>query len=79
MAGGRSPAAGDETMGKADKARHGPRSEVTWEGGSGRQPYGNQEEHESAIPDGASETAEGNRGERSGRNLEQLEEARRKP
>jgi hypothetical protein len=59
-------------------AKHGPRSEVTWEGGSGRQPYANQGEEEAAEP-GAGETAEGNRGDKSGRNLDQLEEARRKP
>jgi hypothetical protein len=61
------------------RARHGARSEVTWEGGSGRQPYGNQGQEEAAEPDGGDGVAEGNRGERSGRNLDQLEEARRKP
>ena len=64
---------------EAGKARHGPRNEVTWEGGSGRQPYGNQGDEEAAEPDGGTDVAEGNRGEHSGRNLEQLEEARRKP
>jgi hypothetical protein len=67
--------------GKKDtKAAHGPRNEVSWEGGSGRQPYANQGETESeaAVP-GAEEVAEGNRGELSGRNREQLDEARRKP
>ena len=67
-----SPGKGEE----AGKARHGPRSEVNWEGGSGRQPYANQED---AEPAGSEEPAEGNRGELSGRNLEQLEEAKRKP
>ena len=62
----------------APKAAHGPRNEVTWEGGSGRQPYANQGEEDAAEP-GSEDVAEGNRGELSGRNLEQLEEARRKP
>ncbi|MEJ6020699.1 hypothetical protein [Ramlibacter sp. PS4R-6] len=69
------PVKGDES----GKARQGPRTEVTWEGGSGRQPYGNQGPEEAAAPDGGTHVAEGNRGELSGRNLEQLEEARRKP
>jgi hypothetical protein len=61
-------------------ARHGPRNEVTWEGGSGRQPYANQGPQEAAEPSPLDdEVPEGNRGERSGRNLEQLEQARRKP
>jgi hypothetical protein len=61
-------------------ARHGPRSEVTWEGGSGRQPYANQGPQEAAEPSPIDdEVVEGNRRERSGRNLEQLERARRKP
>jgi hypothetical protein len=68
------PAKQDETT----HAKHGPRSEVTWEGGSGRQPYANKGEEEAAEP-GAGETAEGNRGGTSGHNLDQLEEARRKP
>src|SRR3569623_590081 len=64
----------------AAHAKHGPRSEVTWEGGSGRQPYANQGEEEAAAPgvDDA-HVAEGNRGERSGVNHDQLAEARRKP
>ena len=61
-------------------ARHGPRSEVTWEGGSGRQPYANRGPQEAAQPSPIDdEVAQGNRGERSGRNLQQLEQARRKP
>ena len=70
----RTPGKGDA----AGSARHGPRSEVTWEGGSGRQPYGNQGQEEAAAPN-AGEAAEGDRGERSGRNLDQLEQAKRKP
>lgn len=75
MVDSRSPRKGED----AGKAEHGPRSEVTWEGGSGRQPYSNQPEGENADPASAPEVAEGNRGELSGRNLEQLDEARRKP
>lgn len=60
-------------------AQHGPRTEVTWEGGSGRQPYANQGQQEAAEPNPIDdEVVEGNRGERSGRNLEQLEQAKRK-
>jgi hypothetical protein len=58
-------------------AGHGPRNEVNWEGGSGRQPYANRGKEEAAEP--AGEPAEGNRGEKSGRNLDQLDEARGKP
>jgi hypothetical protein len=57
---------------------HGPRNEVTWEGGSGRQPYANHGDEEAAEP-GAPETPEGNRGDLSGRNSEQVDEARGKP
>jgi len=65
---------------EATHAKHGPRNEVTWEGGSGRQPYSNQGKEEAAEPNAADDhVAEGNRGDLSGRNLDQLEEARRKP
>jgi hypothetical protein len=60
------------------KARHGPRNEVSWEGGSGRQPYANQGPEEAAEPS-PGETELGNRGDLSGRNIDQLDEARRKP
>ena len=60
------------------RARHGPRSEVTWEGGSGRQPYANQGEEETTESDNH-EVAEGNRGEESGRNIEQLDKAKGTP
>ena len=59
-------------------ARHGPRSEVTWEGGSGRQPYANQGPQETTESDNH-EVAEGNRGDESGRNLEQLRKSRGTP
>ncbi|MDB5861426.1 MAG: hypothetical protein JWQ76_5115 [Ramlibacter sp.] len=60
------------------KAEHGPQSEVTWDGGKGRQPYANQgeEEHSSG---GAAEEEGGNRGDASGRNLEQLEQVKELP
>jgi hypothetical protein len=73
---------GDKRTGKADadtgKAQHGPRSEVNWEGGSGRQPYANQGGEETTESDNH-EVPEGNRGESSGRNIEQLDEVKRKP
>jgi hypothetical protein len=65
--------------GKAGKARHGPRTEVNWEGGSSRQPYTNQGEVEGGEPNGGDEFAGGDRGELSGRNLDQLEKAKQKP
>jgi hypothetical protein len=61
------------------RAQHGTRSEVNWEGGSGRHPYGNQDDEEALPPAAAHEAPEGDRGDRSGRNMEQLEQARRKP
>ena len=61
------------------KAEHGARSEVNWDGGQGRQPYDNQEHAPEGGPAAAHETAEGDRGAASGRNLEQLEQVKRKP
>jgi hypothetical protein len=62
------------------KAKHGPRSEVNWEGGSGRQPYSNQGADEAEAPNSENDSAaEGNRGELSGRNLDQLEKVKKKP
>lgn len=60
-------------------AEHGPRTEVNWEGGKGRQPYANQEAEGAGPPNGGDEFAAGDRGELSGRNIEQLEEAKKKP
>ncbi|MBA3771797.1 MAG: hypothetical protein H0X13_04735 [Ramlibacter sp.] len=60
-------------------AEHGTPSEVSWEGGAGRQPYSNQGEVEGREPSGGDEFAEGDRGELSGRNLEQLEQVKKKP
>lgn len=61
------------------KAEHGARSEVSWDGGKGRQPYSNQGAEEGDEPGGGDEFSEGDRGELSGRNLEQLEEVKKKP
>ena len=61
------------------KAVHGSRSEVSWEGGSGRQPYANQGEEEAAPPNEGDEFEAGDRGERSGNNQEQLREVTKKP
>jgi hypothetical protein len=61
-------------------AQHGARSEVTWEDGAGRQPYVNQDLEDDGEPAAAGEFSEGDRGELSGRNLEQLEQVKtRKP
>ena len=62
-----------------DKARHGTRSEVSWDGGSGRQPYENQEEMKNGERPEDPGFAEGDRGELSGRNLDQLEQVKKKP
>jgi hypothetical protein len=62
---------------KATRAQHGAASEVNWNGGRGRQPYANQGAEETGEAGG--EFAEGDRGELSGRNLDQLAEVRRKP
>jgi hypothetical protein len=59
------------------RAGHGYRNEVSWEGGSGRQPYTNQEEE--LPPAAAGEFEGGNAGDVAGRNVEQLEEVKRKP
>ena len=60
------------------EALHGERTEVSWDGGIGRQPYTNQGDEEQA---GAADPAyaEGDRGALSGNNLEQLAEVKRKP
>jgi hypothetical protein len=61
------------------KAEHGARSEVSWDGGAGREPYANQGDTVAGEPDGGDEFSEGDRGELSGRNLEQLERVKKKP
>lgn len=69
----------DHPAGKRpSKAEHGKPSEVSWNSGAGHQPYANQGEEE-VPPATGGEFTEGDRGELSGRNLEQLEEARKKP
>lgn len=63
---------------KEGKAEHGTPSEVSWDDGAGRQPYANQGPEEAEQTAGG-EVAEGDRGELSGRNLEQLEQVKKKP
>ncbi len=60
------------------KADHGTPSEVNWDDGAGRQPYANQGAEE-AGPATGDEAREGDRGDKSGRNLEQLEDVKKKP
>jgi len=60
-------------------AEHGTPSEVSWDGGSGRQPYSNQGPQEGPEPNHDNEFPAGDRGELSGRNLEQLEQVRKMP
>jgi hypothetical protein len=60
------------------KADHGASSEVTWDGGAGVQPYANQGPREAEEPNPSDdEVPEGNRGELSGRNQEQLDAVRK--
>jgi hypothetical protein len=59
-------------------AAHGYRNEVSWDGGKGRQPYANQGEQEQG-PATAREYEGGDRGDVSGRNIEQMEQVKRKP
>jgi hypothetical protein len=58
-------------------ARHGYRNEVSWDEGKGRQPYTNQEEE--LGPAAAGEFEAGNAGDTAGRNVEDLEQVKRKP
>lgn len=60
------------------RAGHGTPSEVSWNGGAGRQPYANQGPEEAAETGGGDEFPAGDRGELSGRNLEQLDEVKKK-
>lgn len=71
------PTPSDDQKG-VGKALHGEPTEVSWDGGAGRQPYTNQGTEEQRAPADA-EYAEGDRGKRSGNNLEQLAEVKRKP
>jgi hypothetical protein len=60
------------------KAAHGYRNEVSWDGGKGGQPYANQGEMEQG-PSSAPEVEGGNRGDASGRNLDQMEQVKQMP
>jgi len=64
--------------GTEGQARHGYRNEVNWEGGSGRQPYSNQDRRGAPSPAAGDEVAQGNRAERSGVTLDQLERVKQK-
>ena len=59
------------------RAEHGDRSEVSWDGGRGRQPYTNQEE--ALGPATAKEYEGGNAGDTAGRNIEQLDQVKGMP
>jgi len=72
----RSPDAGKRP--KRRKAEHGTPSEVSWNDGAGHQPYANQGPEEAEQP-GIGEVSDGDRGELSGRNFEQLEQVKKKP
>lgn len=61
------------------QAEHGSSTEVNWKSGDGRQPYQNKGAEESGPPNGGDEFASGDRGAVSGNNLDQLEQAKRKP
>jgi len=71
----------DHPTDKASKPRagHGTPSEVSWDGGAGRQPYANQGAEEAGQTGRGDEFPAGDRGELSGRNQEQFEEVRKKP
>jgi hypothetical protein len=69
---------GPPADGQQGHAKHGYRNEVSWDDGKGCQPYANQGEEEHGSETGR-ETEAGNRGEASGRNLEQLEALKRNP
>lgn len=71
----------DTPADKATKPRgaHGTPSEVSWNKGAGRQPYANQGPEEAEQTGGGDEFPGGDRGELSGRNLEQQDAVRRKP
>jgi hypothetical protein len=61
------------------RAEHGGRTEVNWDHGQGRQPYANQGQEEAGPAGGGDEFEAGDRGELSGRNLEQLEQVKKMP
>jgi hypothetical protein len=59
------------------RAQHGYRNEVSWDNGRGGQPYANQGDEEQG-PASAKEYEAGNAGDVAGRNIEQLEDVKRK-
>lgn len=61
------------------KAEHGARSDVNWDDGRGSEPYANQDGAKEEDPAAGDEFSEGDRGELSGRNLEQLDAVKKKP
>jgi len=61
------------------KAGHGYRNEVNWRSGEGRQPYANQGSSEAEPPNLGDEVEGGNRGEHSGKALDELGQAKGKP
>jgi hypothetical protein len=64
---------------KTTHAEHGTPSEVSWDGGAGRQPYANQGPEEAEPATGSDGVEDGDRGERSGRTVEQLEQVKKMP
>ena len=63
----------DKNQGPADTSKR-PRDDVNDD-----QPYANRGLEDQSTEPGAGEFSEGDRGDLSGRNLEQLEQAKRKP
>lgn len=68
----------DDDRKPPERAAHGYRNEVSWDGGKGRQPYSNQGQEEQP-PASMPEAPEGDRGPHSGENLDQLEQVKRRP
>jgi hypothetical protein len=68
---------GPASEGENGQASHGYRNEVSWDGGQGRQPYTNQGTEEQG-PASAREYEAGDAGEIAGRNVQQLEQVKRK-
>lgn len=60
------------------RAEHGARTEVNWAGGKGRQRYANRGDKE-AGPGAGTEVEMGDRGNLSGRNIDQLEAIKKFP
>jgi hypothetical protein len=60
------------------RAQHGYRNEVSWDGGKGRQPYGNRGAEE-LSPGAAPEVEGGDAGDASGRNIDDLDAVKGMP